>query len=264
MAAPIVGVSLKMYFGIAETVAWCEAIRADVARSPVEFFVAPPAVAIPAVVSALAGTGALVGAQNLWHEDRGAYTGEQGGPLLAEAGCSLVEIGHAERRRLFGETDALVALKVAAALRSGLTPLLCVGEERRGDPDVAADRCAEQLDAALAVAAERGLSGRVLVAYEPIWAIGTAEPASAAHVATVATRLRAGLSGHPVASSSGVLYGGSAGLGTLTALGGAVDGIFLGRYAHDPRALAAVLDEAASVNGGSETRKTPTGSDDEA
>lgn len=257
MAPTTIGVSFKLYFGLAQTVEWCRAARDAIAGSDTECFVVPSAVAIPAAVDALRGTGAIVGAQDLWHEDRGPYTGELGGPILAEAGCGLVEIGHAERRRLFGETDELIALKVAAALRNGVIPLVCVGEPDRGSPQDAAAWCTAQLSAALAVAARDGLHGRVLVAYEPVWAIGAAQSADADHVAAVADAVRARLAQHPVAESFGVLYGGSAAPGTLTALAGSVDGVFLGRFAHDPAAFAAVLDEAATVNRRSDTGKTP-------
>ncbi|WP_277620726.1 triose-phosphate isomerase family protein [Clavibacter michiganensis] len=240
--------SLKMYLGHAETVAWCRAV-ADLARThpataagEAELVVLPSYPSIPAAVGILDGL-AAVGAQDLAAEDAGAYTGEVSAGQLRELGGAFVEVGHAERRRLFGETDEVVRRKADAALRNGLVPILCVGEEERGDAERAASACVRQLDDALALARERGHGGRIVVAYEPLWAIGADEPASDAHIVAVCRGLRsrvAGLHAHP---GSAVIYGGSAGPGLLTRVADDVDGLFLGRRAHDPAGLAAVLDE---------------------
>ena len=256
------GVSLKAYFGYAETVRWAERVRDAVGAVPggVEFFVVPSFPVIPRVVEVLRGSGVLVGAQNIAHDDSGALTGETGGRMLAEIGCSIAEIGHAERRALFGENDQLVALKVAAAYRNGLVPLLCVGESDREHPAAAAEFAIAQLDAALAQADERG---RMIVAYEPRWAIGAAAPADPAHVSAVCIALREHLLALGM-DTSPVLYGGSAGPGLLERLGASVDGLFLGRFAHDPASVVAVLHEAARVNGRSDTRKTAGGPHGEA
>ena len=203
---------------------------------------------LPAL-EAFAGTPVLVGAQDLAAADSGAYTGEVSGAELAEVGVRFVEVGHAERRRLFGETEAVVAAKTAAALRNGLTPVLCLGEPEPVEATDAAAEVVRQLHAALADAPP----GPLIVAYEPIGAIGAPEPAPAAHIATVARRLRTELDAlEPLdaldaRAGSSVIYGGSAGPGLLAALDGAVDGLFLGRFAHDPDALASVLDEAAEL-----------------
>ena len=243
-----VGVSLKMYLGHAETVAWCRAV-AGVARAhpataggEAELVVLPSYLSVPTAVGILDGV-AAVGAQDLATEDAGAFTGEVSGGQIRELGGAFVEVGHAERRRLFGETDAVVRRKADAALRAGLVPMICLGEESEGDPADAARECVRQLDDALALAAERGHGGRIVVAYEPRWAIGAAEPASDAHIRVVCRELRAhvgALDAHP---GSAVVYGGSAGPGLLTRIGDDVDGLFLGRFAHDPRAVAAILDE---------------------
>jgi triosephosphate isomerase len=243
-----VGVSLKAYLGHAETVAWCRAV-ADVARAhpatvdgEAELVVLPSYLSIPAAVGILDGV-AAVGAQDVAAEDAGAFTGEVTGGQIVEAGCRFVEVGHAERRRLFGETDEVVRRKADAALRNGLVPILCVGEEERGDAGRAAAACVRQLDDALALARERGHGGCVVVAYEPLWAIGAEEPASDARIGAVCRRLREHLDGLDAHPGSAVIYGGSAGPGLLTRIDDDVDGLFLGRYAHDPAGLAAVLDE---------------------
>ncbi|SKB02219.1 triosephosphate isomerase [Agreia bicolorata] len=241
----LVGVSLKMYFGHAQTLDWISRVG-DLARNhpavqngSVEVFVIPGFVSLAASVGVLEGTPVLVGAQDLATEDAGAFTGEVSGVELAEVGARVVEVGHAERRALFGETDEIVAKRTSAALRNGLAPVLCVGEKTRSTPEDAATECLRQLDSAL----DGAPAGRVIVAYEPVWAIGAAEPAAPAYVRSVCARLHAAVADRP---NSAVIYGGSAGPGLLAELGGEVDGIFLGRFAHDTDALGRVLDEAAA------------------
>ncbi|MDQ7910373.1 triose-phosphate isomerase family protein [Phytohabitans sp. ZYX-F-186] len=232
----LIGVSLKLYLDIPSTLDWCDRVLALLADRPaivdgrVRVWVAPSLPAIPLVLDRVRGSALAVGAQDLFWAERGAFTGAVSGADLAALGCRYAVVGHAERRRLFGEDDAVVAAKTAAALRTGLTPVVCVGERERGPG--AEQECRRQLDAAAP-------SGPAVVAYEPVWAIGAAEPAGVDRIAAVCAALRA--KGNPV------VYGGSAGPGLLTKLGGAVDGLFLGRFAHDPAALADVLDEAGAL-----------------
>lgn len=245
----LLGVSLKLYLDVAATAAWAEGV-ADVARrhpsildGTVELFVLPSLPALPAVQAAIAGTAVTVGAQDLHWQDRGAFTGAVSGADLAATGCELVEIGHAERRRIFGEDDDVVRRKVAAAVRNGLIPVLCVGERDQVDPSTAAAQCVAHLDAVLSGV---DVTGELIVAYEPEWAIGAASPATPEHVRAVVAALRAHLAERGAARAR-VIYGGSAQPGTLTALAGAVDGLFLGRFAHDTAALESIVDEAALV-----------------
>lgn len=245
-----VGVSLKMYFDLDRATRWLTDV-ADVANAHpglradnLEVFVAPSFVALPTANEILKRTAVQLCAQDVAAADLGAFTGEVSARELAEVGCSFVEVGHAERRLLFGETDLAVAAKTASALRNGLTPVVCVGESQFGPADIAAEECAEQLHAALASAP----SGRVVVAYEPVWAIGASTPAPVSHIATVTERLRREVSSRDGEASS-VIYGGSAGVGLLSALGDAVDGLFLGRFAHDIEALTNILDEATRAAG---------------
>jgi triosephosphate isomerase len=207
-------------------------------------FVLPAFPALPAVAEIFASTTVRIGAQDLCADDAGARTGEVGGAMLAELGCRYVEVGHAERRTLYGETEPVVAAKLSAALRHGLAPVLCVGEADRVSVAQAAGECRRQVASALAPSGHAGQSGRIVVAYEPHWAIGAAEPAPESHIRGVCAALREDL-----AEGSRVIYGGSAGPGLLTRLGDAVDGLFLGRFAHDPDALASVLDEAGTLSG---------------
>ncbi|GEK79559.1 triose-phosphate isomerase family protein [Agrococcus baldri] len=247
----LIGSSLKMYFGRARTLEWTRAVAAICTEHPavrqglVEPFVIPSFPSIPEVIPVATAAGMLVGAQDLHWEDAGAYTGEVSAAELAEHGVALAEIGHAERRRMFGETDETVARKVAAALRHGIAPVLCIGEEIEGEPSAAAAACVAQLDASLALALERGLTGRLVVAYEPVWAIGAPAPADDAHIRAVGSALRAHLRGG--ALDAQVIYGGSAGPGLLPRIADSVDGMFLGRFAHEPAAFGAILDEALAL-----------------
>ncbi len=235
----VIGVSLKMYMGLAATRSWMERLRA-LPPAEVELFVIPSFLSLHDAREILAGTAIALGAQDVFWEDAGPYTGEVSAPMLAEAGCRYVEIGHAERRRLFGETDAIVAAKMRASVRAGLVPVLCIGEHERGTPDAAAEACWIQFEAAT-----RGLDpgADMVVAWEPVWAIGAAEPAAPDYIVAVARQLRARLAAWP---SARLIYGGSAGPGLLDRIGGALDGLFLGRFAHDVDALRRILAEAAT------------------
>ncbi len=246
-----IGVSLKMYFGQARTLAWCRAVaaiardRAELLRTEVELVVLPTFPSLVPVITAIGDAPVTVGAQDLHWADSGAYTGEVSGAELAEIGVRAVEIGHAERRRLFGETEDVINRKTVAALRHGLVPLLCVGETERLPAAEAIPIVHDQIAAALAGATD----GRVIIAYEPVWAIGAPDPAPDDHIRTVCGALR-NRSDRPGTS---VIYGGAAGPGLLGRLGDTVDGLFLGRYAHDPEALRTVLDEAAGQIAGNGT-----------
>ncbi|MET3920070.1 triose-phosphate isomerase family protein [Arthrobacter sp. UYEF20] len=242
----LVGVSTKMYLGYRDSLDWLERLRHEVDTRPalaagrVVPFVIPSFPVLPAAAALLADSPLLLGAQNCGWAD-GPWTGEVAPSMLAELGVRLVEIGHAERRKHFGEDDAMVALKVRAADDAGLTPLLCVGEHDGGQPvAAAADFVYRQIESA--VDGDWDLAGRLTVAYEPVWAIGAAEPAAATYVSDVVREFRgrlaaAGLQDLPV------IYGGSAKPGLLPTLEG-VSGLFLGRFAHDPANFGTVLDEA--------------------
>ncbi|SBS72326.1 triose-phosphate isomerase family protein [uncultured Microbacterium sp.] len=249
MARVTVGVSLKAYFGRRAARIWFCRVAEIVREHPgvragdVEVIVIPSYLQIEDALGTFSGTAVRLGVQDVSAHEPGAYTGEITAAELAESGIRFAEVGHAERRRQFGETDEVVTAKTAAALRHGVTPVLCIGEAERQDAGAAAETTLAQLRTHLVGAP----AGRVVVAYEPVWAIGAPEPAPVAHIAVVTRALRAALEGDPVRSGSTVIYGGSAGPGLLTRLADDVDGLFLGRFAHDPDALASVLDEAAAL-----------------
>jgi triosephosphate isomerase (TIM) len=179
-----------------------------------EVVVLPPFVDIRSVQTLIDGDHLLIGygAQDLSPHDSGAYTGDIGGPMLAKLGCSYVTVGHSERREHHGETDAVVNAKLVAAYRNGITPILCVGETlavRQDDRHLS--HCTSQLENALA-----GLPvdqvATLVVAYEPVWAIGTGEVATPADAQQVCAALRAQLADlytADLADGVRILYGGS-------------------------------------------------------
>ncbi|WP_313688765.1 triose-phosphate isomerase family protein [Pantoea sp.] len=243
------GVSLKMYFGYQQTLAWCRDVAGLAQRHPaiqsgeIGLFVLPAYPAIPEVAEIFADTPVRFGGQDVCQAENGAWTGEVSASMLQELRCSLAEIGHAERRRHFHEDKTQIAAKVAMSLRHGLTPVLCIGEEHEGSPDQAIALCAQQLAEALAEAEQQGLRGSLLFAYEPQWAIGAPQPAPDHYIRAVCAGLRQLPT--PPGVTLQVIYGGSAGPGLIQRLGGSVDGLFLGRFAHDPNALTQIVDEAS-------------------
>lgn len=229
-----VGTSWKMNKTRAEAQAFAEALReADGAREPsVQRFVIPSFTMIAEVAEALRGTSVVVGAQNGHWADAGAWTGEVSMPQIADAGATLVEIGHSERRTHFGETDETVGLKVAAALRHGLVPLICIGEHAEDKEAGRADEIlAREVTAALVPVA--GTSETVLLAYEPVWAIGErgvpAEPTYADERQACIANVARGIMGRDIP----VVYGGSVSQANCEALIRCphVDGLFIGRSA---------------------------------
>jgi triosephosphate isomerase len=242
----LVGVSTKMYLGYRDSLDWLEKLRHEVDTRPalaagrVVPFVIPSFPVLPAAATILEGSPVLLGAQNCGWAD-GPWTGEVAPSMLAELGVRLVEIGHAERRKHFSEDDAMITRKVRAADDAGLTALLCVGERDAGQPAAAADFVYRQIESA--VDGDWDLAGRLAIAYEPVWAIGAAEPAAAAYVSDVVQRLRELLEAAAGLRELPVIYGGSAKPGLLPTLDG-VSGLFLGRFAHDPTNFGTVLDEA--------------------
>lgn len=260
----LLATSLKIYFGYRQTRDWVGDIARIAGEHPavrsgaVELAVLPSFPVLESTAAALAGTPVRFGAQNLATADRGAYTGEVGGLMLAELGCTYAEIGHAERRELFEETDEIVRSKVAAAYRAGLTPILCVGETTPGTIEDAVDVCRRQIVDAIDGIGGAGADGvggvdgadgvlPLVVAYEPRWAIGAGEPAGPEFIRAVCAGLQAVVRDLPVADGR-IIYGGSARAGLLSQLGGDVDGLFLGRFAHDPEAVRKIVDEAGATH----------------
>ncbi|KAI2464222.1 Triosephosphate isomerase [Annulohypoxylon bovei var. microspora] len=255
----IVGVSTKMYFSAARTKQYVHELLHIISSSPpsppnlldqLDVFIIPDHITLTSVVSQLEGTNILTGAQDAFSEDTGAYTGEVSPAVLAEVGCRIVELGHAERRRMFGETDGDTARKAAAAARHGMTPLVCIGERTKGEGGeatataTAVDECKPQIEAVLASLPD---DADVVLAYEPVWAIGAAEPAGAQHVVGVTREIRALECVRRRKGTTRILYGGSAGPGLFEQLKDGVDGLFLGRLAHDPAQFYRTILEVAAA-----------------
>ncbi|OGR82329.1 MAG: triose-phosphate isomerase [Elusimicrobia bacterium RIFCSPLOWO2_01_FULL_64_13] len=177
-----------------------------------EILVCPPATSLESVSRAVRGSFLRLGAQNLHWESEGAFTGEISGRMLASIGCAYVIVGHSERRQYFSETDAVVQKKIHAAYREGLVPILCVGEtlEER-EKGLASDVAARQIRQGLSGLGPENFS-KLVVAYEPVWAIGTgrtASPAQAQEIHAVIRGLLSELYGGKAADGTRLLYGGS-------------------------------------------------------
>jgi triosephosphate isomerase len=193
----------------------------------------PPSICLTTVVHALGSRQDLAaGAQNIWTEDKGAFTGETSAPMVKDAGARYVLVGHSERRHIFGETDEQTGLKCAAAARSGLTPILCVGEllaER--EKGITHDVVLRQLAAGLAHVTSEVVCS-MAIAYEPVWAIGTGKTATASDAAQVHAVVREALDGRVGAHAEliPVLYGGSVNTANAKSLlsEDGVDGLLVG------------------------------------
>jgi triosephosphate isomerase len=208
-----------------------------------DLFVLPPFTSIWVARDELADSNIAWGAQDVHPDDAGAHTGDISATMLVDLGCTYVELGHSERRRDHGESDALIGAKVRQVLRHGMVPVLCVGERDEGSADVALGVVIEQLRAALAGIAGNDQAG-VIVAYEPVWAIGVgARPANPDYVAAVHAGIHRWRRSADAGNGDGrVIYGGSVDPPTAAPLLAreGVDGLFVGRAALDPRHFAAI------------------------
>jgi triosephosphate isomerase len=245
MRTPLIAGNWKMYKTARQAAETLRALRGAVEGvSGVEIVVCPPFTALAAAVEAAKGSPIAVGAQDCHWEREGAYTGEVSVAMLAELGASHVIVGHSERRQYFGETDATVDKKVAAALAEGLSAIACVGETLQ-------EREAGQTLAVLERQMRNGLArhlgaAALVVAYEPVWAIGTgktATPAQAQEVHAFLRQLAARLAGPSVADRLRLLYGGSVKPDNIAALMAErdLDGALVGGASLDPAAFAAIV-----------------------
>ena len=244
---PYIAANWKMNKTVAEAAEFVDALLPRIAATQHDVVVCPPFTALTAVVERRYGTAVKVAAQNMHEEDAGAFTGEVSAPMLVELDVEAVVLGHSERRQYFGETDEALARKVPAALAHDLEPILCVGEsEAARDGGETEEVLERQLQADLAGVESADLA-RVVIAYEPIWAIGTGKVATpeqaqeaCAYIRDV-VRLRGGS-----ADDLRVLYGGSvkpANAAELLALPD-VDGALVGGAALDAEDFAAIVEAA--------------------
>ena len=249
----LVGVNLKMYFDVPMTTSYLTSITnfitssSSSSSSSIGIFILPSYPCLSDANQILHMTPQVIlGAQNCHGEDDGAFTGEVSAVMLKQMGCGMVCVGHAERRGMSGgETDEMIGIKAWSVVRNGMIPLICIGEKKKSQNDmmmegveVAVRECSDQMKSVLDMIPGES---SVIFAYEPVWAIGGTEAADSKYVVAVMKRLR-GL----MVDRRGeyrMIYGGSAGVGTWGKLKGEVDGLFLGRFAHDVKNLERVVRE---------------------
>ncbi|KQT57354.1 MULTISPECIES: triose-phosphate isomerase [unclassified Aureimonas] len=245
-----IGTSWKMNKLLAEARHFAERLAEASGDPRIQRFVIPPFTCVREVASILEGSDVLVGAQTMHWADQGAWTGEISPPMLKDCGAKIVELGHSERRAHFGETDETVGLKTEAAVRHGLVPLICIGESGE-------DKTAGRADAVLKREVESAL-GRltgdqkqapILLAYEPVWAIGEggtpASPDYADERQAGIVEAAAGILGRRVPC----LYGGSVNPGNAAELivRPHIDGLFIGRSAWSVEGYLNILARCAEV-----------------
>ena len=243
MRKPIIAGNWKMHKTVAEAVDLVRAMRRELnAVESVESVVCPPFIALPAVADALSGTRIAVGAQNMYFAEQGAFTGEVA-PGMLEGWCQYVILGHSERRQYFGETDEGVNKKAHAAFAHALIPIICVGEDLAQNEAGATDAVVSgQVTAALAGLSAQQASSLV-IAYEPIWAIGTGRTAEAADAnRVIALSIRgvvANLYDEATAQAVRIQYGGSTNAGNIAGFMQMpdIDGALVGGASLKPRLL---------------------------
>jgi triosephosphate isomerase (TIM) len=228
----------KMHHGPAEARAFAEkflGLTAPAAGRSLWFF--PPAVSLGSLCEVMGGRPDVrIGAQNAHWEAKGAFTGELSIPMVMEAGARLLLVGHSERRHLFGETDDQVARKTQAALRAGINPLVCVGETLTEREAGRTEQVVVRQLGFLLQALEPAEWARVVLAYEPVWAIGTGKNATPDDAAQVHELIRMDLGRHGVKVRVPILYGGSVNTGNVLSLLARpqLDGVLVGGASLDP------------------------------
>ena len=244
---PYIAANWKMHKTVAEAAEFVDALLPQIAATQSDVVICPPFTALSAVVERRYGTAVKVAAQSMHEEESGAFTGEVSAPMLVELDVEAVVLGHSERRQLFGETDEALARKVPAALAAGLEPILCVGESEEardaGQTEAVLER---QLQADLA-ALEGGKLSRVVIAYEPIWAIGTGRTATPEQAQETIAFIRDVLRERGAAADEvRILYGGSVKPGNADELMAQpdIDGALVGGASLDPGDFAAIVKAA--------------------
>ncbi len=240
-----------MNLGLADAVRLASEVARDGADGPVDVAVCPPTIWLEAVAERLKGSGVRLGAQNVHPAESGAFTGEVSASMLAEVGARYVIVGHSERRQVFGESDAFVAEKASAALAAGLVPIVCVGEtlDQRESGDAQATvlgQLAASLDGV-----EVADASQIVVAYEPVWAIGTGKTATPDQAQAMHAAIRTALADR-FAGGDGVeiLYGGSVKPGNAAELFAQpdLDGALVGGASLDAESFAAIAAAARAAS----------------
>jgi triosephosphate isomerase len=244
---PYIAANWKMNKTVAEAAEFIDALLPRIAATQNDVVVCPPFTALHEVVERRRGTAVRVAAQNMHEGDAGAFTGEVSAPMLVELDVEAVVLGHSERRQFFGETDEALAKKVPAALVADLEPILCVGEsEEARDGGQTEEVIARQLGADLAEVSDEDVA-KVVIAYEPIWAIGTGKVATAEQAQEACAFIRDVLRARGAAADDvRILYGGSVKPGNAAELLALpdVDGALVGGAALDAEDFAAIVEAA--------------------
>jgi triosephosphate isomerase len=240
---PLIGGNWKMYKDPAGTTSFFECFLPLVERSVnCEIVICPSFLDVENAVTATRGTRIQIGAQDLYWENEGAFTGEVSGPMIKASGCSHVIVGHSERRRYFGESNESVLKKTLAALDAGLTPIVCVGEREEKNVEVV---LTEQFRCGIARLSDEQFA-RIVIAYEPVWAIGagkTATPEVAADAHRLIRAQATGSFGAEAANNVRILYGGSVKPDNAKSLMAQpeIDGFLVGGASLDPISFAALV-----------------------
>ncbi len=244
---PYIAANWKMNKTIAEASEFIDALLPRIAATQHDVVVCPPFTALQEVVERRRGTAVRVAAQNMHYEESGAFTGEVSAPMLVELDVEAVVLGHSERRQFFGETDEALAKKVPAALAADLEPILCVGEsEEARDGGQTEEVLERQLSADLAEVSDEDVA-KVVIAYEPIWAIGTGKVATPEQAQEACAFIRDVLRARGAAADDvRILYGGSVKPGNAAELLALpdVDGALVGGAALDAEDFAAIVEAA--------------------
>jgi len=246
---PIIAGNWKMFKTVGEALAFVEEVKGKAEVDGVESVICAPFTALPALVQAVRGTSLKVGAQNLHWEESGAFTGEVSGVMLSDLGVDYVIIGHSERRAYFAETDETVNKKVLAAFKHNLLPIVCVGEKlEEREAGKTKDVCRVQTEAALeGLTAEQ--AKQTVIAYEPIWAIGTGKSSTADDANEVIAYIRervAAKFGADVAAAIRIQYGGSVKPGNIKEFMAQpdIDGALVGGASLEPASYIQLVEGA--------------------
>ncbi len=243
MRTPLIGGNWKMYKDPAGTASFFERFRPLVKPSKhCEIVICPSFLDLVTAVTATRGTKIQIGAQNLYWANEGAFTGEVSGPMIRASGCSHVIVGHSERRQYFGETNESVLKKTVAAIDAGLTPIICVGERKKKNAEAV---LMEQFRYTIG-ALSAGQLARIVIAYEPVWAIGADETATPETAADAHRFIRAqakGSFGAEAANNIRILYGGSVKPDNAKSLMAQpeIDGFLVGGASLDPVSFASIV-----------------------
>ena len=246
MRQQVLAANWKMYKTAKEARTFVEEFLPLLKENTAQIIICPPATLLAELNQQFAGSGVALGAQNIYWENEGAYTGEISAPQAQDAGAAYCLIGHSERRQYFGESAHTVALKAAAALKAGLIPIVCVGESLT-------QREEGQTLSFLHADTQTSLSGvkpdtRLMIAYEPVWAIGTGRVATPQDAQGAVAHIRTSLAEiwGQIAQEARILYGGSVKPENITALLACpdIDGVLVGGASLDAKSFATIVNEA--------------------